>query len=530
MVNALSEKLIVEVVKDSVCYSQVFSKGIPLDKLKKVGIKKIKSGTKITFSPDRTIFGDDQFFSPEKIYELAKSKAYLFSGVTINWKAPNIKGHQLNKIPTAETRFHFENGLMDLVKSITALEYNITDDYFFGEADFKEKFGTKEKGSIQWCACFNTYNPLIKSFCNTIPTSEGGTHQNGFLTAISKGFKSYVELIGDKKYSAIIKDDVQEVLSSSISVFVEQPQFVGQTKDKLSNLEVQKKVESVIKDRFENWLANDKARTLLLIENLRMRAEERIKNKQKKETLRKSPLKRLMLPGKLADCSISDKEGTELFLVEGDSAGGSAKQARNRATQAILPLKGKILNVVGSSNKKVYENQEIDDLCKALGMKLNSSNDTGNLRYEKIIIMTDADVDGAHIASLLIAFFHTKFPKIIEEGYLYVAVPPLYKVSYKDEVFYANSEEEKEAIMEKFRSSMGKIQISRFKGLGEMNPSQLKETTMDIRTRKLIQISLNLSVLKETNELVDNLLGKNPEYRFNFISKNAKSLENSYIS
>ena len=529
VVNALSEKLIVEVVKDSVCYSQSFSKGIPLDKLKRVGEKKIKSGTKITFSPDRTIFGNDQFFSPEKIYELAKSKAYLFSGVTINWKAPNIKGHQLNKIPTAET-FHFENGLIDLVKSITEIEYNITNDYFVGEADFKEKFGPKEKGSIQWCACFNTYHPAIKSFCNTIPTSEGGTHQNGFLTAISKGFKSYVELIGDKKYSAIIKDDVQEVLSSSISVFVEQPQFVGQTKDKLSNLEVQKKVESIIKDRFENWLANDKARTLLLIENLRLRAEERIKNKQKKESLRKSPLKRLMLPGKLADCSVSDKEGTELFLVEGDSAGGSAKQARNRATQAILPLKGKILNVVGSSNKKVYENQEIDDLCKALGMKLNTSNDIGNLRYEKIIIMTDADVDGAHIASLLIAFFHTKFPKIIEEGHLYVAAPPLYKVSYKDEVFYANSEEEKEAIMEKFRSSMGKIQISRFKGLGEMNPSQLKETTMDIRTRKLIQIGLNLSVLKETNELVDNLMGKNPEYRFNFISKNAKSLENSYIS
>ncbi len=529
VVNALSEKLIVEVVKDNVCYSQSFSKGSPLEKLKNVGGRKIKSGTKITFSPDRTIFGDAQSFSPEKIYELAKSKAYLFSGVTINWKAPNIKDHQLNRVPTAE-KLHFENGLKDLVKSITTFEYNITNDYFVGEADFKEKFGPKEKGSIKWCACFNTYNPVIKSFCNTIPTTEGGTHHNGFLTAISKGFKSYVELIGDKKYAAIIKEDVQEVLSSSLSVFVEQPQFVGQTKDKLSNIEVQKKVESIIKDRFENWLANDKARTLLLIENLQMRAEERIKNKQKKETLRKSPLKKLMLPGKLADCSISDKIGTELFLVEGDSAGGSAKQARNRSTQAILPLKGKILNVVGSSNKKVYENQEIDDLCKALGIKLSSPIDISNLRYEKIIIMTDADVDGAHIASLLIAFFHTQFPKIIEEGHLYVAVPPLYKLSYKDEVFYANSEEEKEIMLEKFRSSMGKIQISRFKGLGEMNPSQLKETTMDIKTRRLIQISLNLSILKETNELVDNLMGKNPEYRFNFISKNAKSVENNYIS
>ena len=528
VVNALSEKLTVEVVKNKACYSQSFSKGIPLDKLKKTGEKAIKSGTKITFSPDRTIFSSNKFFNPEKIYELAKSKAYLFSGVTIDWKAPNIKDNQLNKIPSAE-RFHFENGLMDLVKANTAVEYNITNDYFVGNADFKEKFDPKEKGSIQWCACFNTYNPAIKSFCNTIPTNEGGTHESGFLNAIAKGFKSYIELIGDKKFSAINKDDVQEILSSSISVFVEQPQFVGQTKDKLSNVEVQKKVEGTIKDRFENWLANDKVRTLLLIENLRMRAEERIKSKQKKETLRKTPLKRLMLPGKLADCSIAEKEGTELFLVEGDSAGGSAKQARNRNTQAILPLKGKILNVVGSSSKKVSENQEIDDLCKALGMKLSSPNDTSTLRYEKVIIMTDADVDGAHIASLLIALFHTKLPKIIEEGHLFIAVPPLYKVSCKNEVYYANSEDEKEELLTKFRSSRNKIQISRFKGLGEMNPSQLKETTMDIKTRRLIQINLNLGLLEETNELVDNLMGKNPEYRFNFISKNAKSLDNSII-
>ncbi len=528
VVNALSEKLTVEVVKNRICYSQSFSKGMPLGKLIKIGEKRIKSGTKITFSPDKTIFSGNILFNPEKIYELAKSKAYLFSGVKIDWKAPNIGESNLNKLPNSE-RFHFENGLMDLVRSNTAVEYNITNDYFVGKVDFKEKFDLNEKGSIHWCACFNTYNPVIKSFCNTIPTIEGGTHQTGFLNAIAKGFKSYVEIIGDKKFSAINKDDVLEILSSSISVFVEQPQFVGQTKDKLSNLEVQKKVESIIKDRFENWLANDKSRTLLLIENLRMRADERIKTKQKKETLRKTPLKRLMLPGKLADCSISDKDGTELFLVEGDSAGGSAKQARNRITQAILPLKGKILNVVGSSNKKVFENQEIDDLCKALGVKLSSPHDISNLRYEKIIIMTDADVDGAHIASLLIALFHTRLPKIIEDGHLFVAVPPLYKISYKDEIYYANSDEEKEIILEKLSSSMDKIQISRFKGLGEMNPSQLKETTMDIKTRRLIQISLNLSLLKETNELVDNLMGKNPEYRFNFISKNAKSLDNSLI-
>ncbi len=529
VVNALSEKLTVEVIKNKVCYSQSFSKGLPLDKLKKIGKSNIKSGTKITFSPDSTIFTSDKFFNPERIYELAKSKAYLFSEVTIGWKAPNIKDNQLKKIPTVET-FHFKNGLIDLVKSNTKAVYNITNDYFVGNADFKEKFDPKEKGSIQWCACFNSYNSAIKSFCNTIPTSEGGTHQNGFLNAISRGFKSYIELIGDKKFSSINKDDVQEILSSSISVFVEQPQFVGQTKDKLSNVEVQRKVEGTIKDRFENWLANDKTRTLLLIENLRLRADERIKSKQKKETLRKTPLKRLMLPGKLADCSIADKEGTELFLVEGDSAGGSAKQARNRTTQAILPLKGKILNVVGTSTKKIYENQEIDHLCKALGVKLSSPHDTSGLRYEKIIIMTDADVDGAHIASLLIALFHTKFPKIIEEGHLFIAVPPLYKISYKNKTHYANSEEEKEEILNNFRSSMSKIQISRFKGLGEMNPSQLKETTMDIKTRRLIEISLNLGFLKETNELVDNLMGKNPEYRFNFISKNAKNFDNSFIS
>ncbi len=528
VVNALSEKLTVEVVKNKVCYTQSFSRGIPLDQLRKVGERKFQSGTKITFSPDLTIFSSNHFFIPEKIYELAKSKAYLFSGVTIDWKAPCLKKADLNKIPMVE-RFHFKNGLIDLVKSNTNMEFNIINDFFVGEADFKEKFDPKEKGSIHWCACFNTYSPITKSFCNTIPTSDGGTHQSGFLNAITKGFKSYVELIGDKKFSAIIKDDVQEITSSSISVFVEQPQFVGQTKDKLSNLEVQKKVEAIIKDRFENWLANDKARTLLLIENLRMRAEERIKSRQKKETLRKTPLKRLMLPGKLADCSIADKEGTELFLVEGDSAGGSAKQARDRMTQAILPLKGKILNVVGTSNKKVYENQEIDDLCKAIGLKLSSPNDISNLRYEKIIIMTDADVDGAHIASLLIALFHTRFPKIIEGGHLFIAVPPLYKVSCKNETYYANTEEEKEKIFQNFKSTISNIQVSRFKGLGEMNPSQLKETTMEVKTRRLIQISLDLDIIDETNKLVDNLMGKNPEYRFNFISKNAKSLDDALI-
>ena len=528
VVNALSEKLTVEVIKNKECYSQNFSRGIPLDNLIKTGKKNLKSGTKITFTPDKKIFGSELVFSAEKIYELAKSKAYLFSGVTINWKANTFADTKSQNIPSTE-RFYFQNGLTDHVKSNTLPEYNISNDFFVDKVTFKESFDPKEKGSIEWSACFNTNNPTVKSFCNTIPTNEGGTHESGFLNAISKGFKSYVNLIGEKKFSQINKDDVQEILSCSISVFVEQPQFVGQTKDRLSNIEVQKKVESIVKDRFENWLANDKSRTLLLIENLRIRAEERIKNKQKKETLRKTPLKRLMLPGKLADCSNLEKEGTELFLVEGDSAGGSAKQARDRTSQAILPLKGKILNVVGSSSKKIAENQEIDDLFKALGVKSSAPSDLSGLRYEKIIIMTDADVDGAHIASLLIALFHTKIPKIIEEGHLFIAVPPLYKISYKDDIYYANSEEEKEDLITQLQVPIDKMQISRFKGLGEMNPSQLKETTMNIKTRRLIEVSSSMRCSEDTNKLVTNLMGKNPEYRFHFISKNAKSLDRSII-
>jgi len=528
VVNALSSELNVEIYKNKDVYSQDFSEGIPVNKIKKSGKSKIKSGTKITFSPDKKIFSDNCCFNPEKIYELVKSKAFLYSGVIINWKIDEHLTQNHPEVPTSET-FQFKNGLKDLIQANISDSYNITDDFFFGKVQFKEKFGEDNIGSVEWCAVFNSFDPFVKSYCNTIPTQEGGTHQQGFLNAILKGIKSYTEILGEKRFNIINKDDVQDIFCGSISVFIENPQFVGQTKDKLSNPDTQRKVEASLKDHFENWLAFDKERTILIIENLLVRAENRIKNRQKKETLRKTPLKKLMLPGKLADCSKSDKEGTELFLVEGDSAGGSAKQARDRNTQAILPLKGKILNVLGSSSKKLNENQEIDDLCKALGIKLGSNIDLEDIRYEKIIIMTDADVDGAHIASLLITFFYTKLIELIDNGFLYIAVPPLYKITHNNDIKYANTEIEKDAYLKTINNTNANVQISRFKGLGEMNPSQLKETTMNKLNRRLVRIETSSTLKNQTDELVKNLMGKNPEFRFNFISKNAKSIDKNII-
>ena len=528
VVNALSSELKVEIYKNKDIYSQNFSEGSALNKLKKIGKSLVKNGTKITFSPDKKIFSDSCYFNPKKIYELAKSKAFLHSGVTIEWELDKDMSEKYPEVPLSE-KLQFKDGLKDLIKTNLNTKYNITDDFFVGKVEFQEKFGEDTIGSVEWCATFNSFNPFIKSFCNTIPTYDGGTHQQGFLNAILKGIRAYMEILGEKRFNIINKEDLQDILCSSISIFIEEPQFVGQTKDKLSNPEAQRKVEISLKDHFENWLAHDKQRAILIIENLLIRAENRLKNRQKKDTLRKTPLKKLMLPGKLADCSQSDKKGTELFLVEGDSAGGSAKQARDRKTQAILPLKGKILNVLGSSAKKLHENQEIDDLCKALGIKLNTNLDLDDIRYEKIIIMTDADVDGAHIASLLITFFYTHLIKIIDYGYLYLAVPPLYKIAYNNEIIYANTELEKDKYLETLNNNSSKAQISRFKGLGEMNPSQLKETTMNKENRQLVRIETSVEKKYETDELVKNLMGKNPEYRFNFISKNANSIDKNII-
>ena len=518
VVNALSEKLNLEIVREGQVYYQSYERGIPVTKLLKKNKTQKKSGTSISFKPDIDIFGESYLFKPKTIYEIAKAKAYLFSGVKINWETnSNID----NEIIKKET-FFFPNGITDYLNSNILKNKKILDVPFKGEVNFSERFKKNIPGKLEWSINWITDGDgFISSYCNTIATPEGGTHENGFWSAVLKSLKSFGEFSGQKKISIITKEDIQKGICIILSIFIKDPEFVGQTKDKLSNIYVTKLVENSIKDRFENWLATNTKIANRILEITIEHAEFRIRKKNEKETLRKDFLKKIRLPGKLTDCSQKTKEGTEIFIVEGDSAGGSAKQARDRSTQAVLPLRGKVLNVVGASFNKINQNQEILDLCKALGVELGKNFDYEKLRYEKIIIMTDADVDGAHIAALLMAFFYTQMKNLITKGFLFLAVPPLYKITYEGKSFYANSDKEKDNILKKEVNGKGKFLTSRFKGLGEMNPSQLRETTMNPDTRKLIKLGISENNDNHNFDLVEKLLGKNPENRFNFISKNA---------
>ncbi len=517
VVNALSDHLRVEVARNKELYAMEFSRGVPQGKLAKVGSAPNRRGTAVTFHPDPEIFGALQL-KPARLYKMARSKAYLFSGVEIRWKSAIQDGDT-----PLEAKFHFPGGLADYLTETLSGTTTYADQPFTGSVSF-EKFGAP--GKVEWAINWTpSRDGFIQSYCNTVPTPEGGTHEAGFWAAVLKGIKAYGELVSNKKAATITREDLTTGAGALVSCFIREPEFVGQTKDRLATVEAQRMVENSVRDHFDNWLAADTKSAGAILDFLVLRAEERLRRRQEKETARKTATKKLRLPGKLTDCSSKDREGTELFIVEGDSAGGSGKGARNRKTQALLPLKGKILNVLGAASSKLGSNAEISDLCESLGCGMGTRFNLDDLRYEKIIIMTDADVDGAHIASLLMTFFFTQMRPLIDAGHLYLACPPLYRLTQGARRVYVANDAEKDALMEKGLGGKGKIDVQRFKGLGEMDAKDLKETTMDPTSRKLIRVTIDEDEPGETGDLVERLMGKKPELRYQYIQENARFVE-----
>lgn len=517
VVNALSDLLEVEICRNRQMYQQQYSRGKAITALTPRETPTNRRGTLIRFHPDPEIFGDSLSFKAASLYHMARSKAYLFKGVEIYWSCdksliPN------DKIPE-EAKLHYPAGLADYLRDMLGEQETVTEDLFCGEASFSSASGRVE-WAVSWPTVADETNAWSSFFCNTIPTPQGGTHETGFRQAITRALKDYGERVGNKRSSQITAEDACGGAMMVVSCFIAQPQFQGQTKEKLVTAEATRLVDNAVKDHFDHWLGSHPQAATILLEHIITRAEDRLRRRQAKDVARASATRKLRLPGKLADCTTNKAEDSELFLVEGDSAGGSAKQARNRATQAVLPLRGKILNVANATVDKLRANQEISDLMLALGCGAGKSCDPTKLRYHKVVIMTDADVDGAHIASLLLTFFFKEMRAIMNAGYVYLAQPPLYRLTHNGKTLYARDDQEKDKLLKTAFKNASKVDIGRFKGLGEMLPAQLRDTTMAIDKRTLLQVKLTDE--SELEDFVERLMGKNPESRYQFIQENAR--------